>query len=235
MFQKTTQQLELNQKFEKAVIDGNVDEVNKLFEEEPTPYVDHEIITGPAILIAAQKKDWKMVETLYNLNADLDAKLVLTNWSLLHECVKAAPDNVTIAITDYCNVNAQTKKGQTALMVAIREEKWEIANYLIDTGRLDLTLCDEKGQNAAHYVASKGNEEVFLKLIKKGVPMLQKDAQGKTPIDLIEDESFKMTLPQLVKEEKIINVVEEKQETVQAVVEPEKKVSGLSTIKKKPR
>jgi len=245
MFDKNFNQDSLNNELIEAVMKSDITKVRKLFSQEPVPFIDTEINGIPAIMYAAQHKNWDLVEEFYNLGADLDAKVPYLQWYLLHECIKSAPDRVTKAIIDYCNVNAQTKDGKTAIMIAIEENKIAMAEYLIDSGKIDLSLTDKKHNNAAHYAAKNLQYDLLIKLIQTGTPINKKNLDGKTPIDLISDVSFKENLPKVlgelakidktknnlntvIKEEtKIIQENQEKKEEIKP------KVSGLSSIKRR--
>lgn len=242
MFEKDFEKLNLNKKLIDAVLESNHEEVERLFALEEPPFVDTEHNSVPLILYSAQKKDWKMVEIFYNNNADLDAQVPYVQWHLVHECVKNAPERVTKAVVEYCNINAQTKDGKTALMVALKENNLSMADFLIDTARMDLALVDKDGNNAAHYAAKHGHYDTFIKLAQAKIPLNKENNEGKTPIDTLEDVSFKENLPKILGElskiEKKKTVEIETVETDTSVQKVEQeiqkpKVSGLSSIKRK--
>lgn len=244
MFQKEFNQTNINNEFIDAVMKSDLEKVKDMFKSEHQPFVDIEINGVPVILYSAQKEDWAMVEELYNMEADLDAKVPYLQWHLIHECVKTAPDKVTNAILEYCNINAQTKAGKTALMVAITENKIAMAEHLIDLGRMDLSIVDTDHNNAAHYAAKNGLYDLFIKLSQAGTPINKTNKNGESPIDLITDVTFKENLPkvlgELAKIEKQKQSVENEEDSdSKEVVEevkaeaPKSKVSGLSSIKRK--
>lgn len=245
MFEKDYNQVNINNELIEAVTKNDVQKVKELFALEHPPFVDMEINGVPVIMYAAQHKDWAMVEELYNLEADLDAKVPYMEWHLIHECVKTAPDRVTKAVLEYCNINAQTKTGKTALMVAIEEGKIGMADYLVDLGRMDLSLVDKEHNNAGHYAAKNSQYDLFIKLVQAGAPINKENKENQTSIDLISDVAFKENLPkvlgELAKIEKmkksgeVAEAVSETNEEVKAEpTEPAKpKVSGLSSIKRK--
>lgn len=261
-FQKTAQDF-ITEEFKQAVLNGKTAEVEAMFEKEIKPDIDVEIITAPGILIAAQQENWDMVSLLYSLNAKLDVQLNTSGWTLLDECIAFAPDYVTETLMEYCNLNLQTDSGETPLMVAIRKGKFEMAQKLLDTEELDLSLIDENHENIGHYAIRAGLNTMFLKLIELGLPLLQKNIKGETSIDLITDMEFRLALPEAIQkladsgkniilqakddENKpmLVSVNGEKEVkaevTSDVVAEPvaqeqnaiKPKVSGLSAIKKK--
>ena len=240
MFEKLSSKNDLNRQFSDAVFANDLEKVKNLFDEknESAPNIELELVSGTAILIAAMKKNWELFEVLYGLNANLDVKLISNDWHLIHECVKNAPFKIVEAISEYCELDAQTETGKTALMVAIREKNKIVAEFLIKTGKLNLSIYDNDGNNAAHYAAKSGQNDIFMLLIKEGVPLNKKNKIDKYPADLIEDEFFKSSIPKIVKQEKIIkeeNVSQKLEETPENHIPPEKeKLKGLSSIKRKP-
>jgi hypothetical protein len=243
MFQQENNHNDINNEFIDAIMKSDLEKVKELFAAENQPYINIEINGVPVIVYAAQKQDWAIVEELYNMEADLDAKIPYLQWHLVHECVKNAPDRVTKAVLEYCNINAQTKSGKTPLMVAITENKIAMAEYLIDVGRMDLSIVDVDHNNAAHYAAKSGLYDLFIKLCQAGTPINKTNKNDETPIDLITDVTFKENLPKVLGElariEKQKQNVENEAPTTEAKVEDVKeepakpKVSGLSSIKRK--
>lgn len=273
MFEKTIKKNKLNEEYTNAVLSGNVDKIRELFApleeldnlpedmpeheiekitkkiEEQTPYLDYEMVTTQGIMRAAQNEDWKMVAELFNLGANLEVKIDPYDWYLIHECVVNAPDSILKPFIEYANLNVKNKKGQTPLMVAIERSKDHASDLILENGVFNLAEIDKEKNNIAHYAAKYNKNELFLKLIEKGVPLLNKNKAGETAIDLISDDVFRMSLPieleRLSSEGKNI-VFKENEETVSInkelstntnadVTEDEvkPKVTGLSKIKKR--
>jgi hypothetical protein len=242
MFDQTKNKIELNRQFEEAVMKKDIEKIRSLFSEDKDevdkPYLNYEMLTAPGIMVAAQNGAWDIVEELYNLGADLDVKIMPYRWYLLHECIANAPDRVTKAIIQESNINTQTTKGETPLMIAISREKGIIAEYLVETGRVDMILTNNNNENVAHYAARAKNYDLFIKLVAKGVSLLKKNKEGKTPIDLIEDDTFRLSLPTEFEKMAIVEKTDVKQDIEEKISEldtsiPVKKVSGLSSIKRK--
>lgn len=239
MFNKDYDLVNLNNELNEAVIAGDLNKIKHLFSLEETPYVDHEINGIPVIMYSAQKAMWDLVEEFYNLEANLDAKVPYMDWYLIHECVKNAPDRVTKAILEYCNINSQTKDGKTALMVASNEKKLDIADYFLDFGKFDLSITDKNFNNIAHYFATNKQYELFIKSVEMGCPINQENKDGRTPLDLIEDPTFKENFSKIlssrIKKDK--GQEENQDDTIsdnqQINTEPKPKVTGLSKIKRR--
>jgi ankyrin repeat protein len=239
MYENLSKKLDLDRKFNDALFSWDIEAVKELFADniENKPDINRDLVSCPAILIAAMEKQWDMFELLYTLEADLDVKLISNDWHLIHECVKNAPVEITTTLTEYCNLNVQTEDGKTPLMIAIREKNGTVANLLLNTKTLRLDFADIKGDNAAHYAARAGMDELFLSLIREGVPLNRKNKEGKYPADLIENEFFKQSIPQveaqIVKESKKATVQESLDEKPKKSEDKPAGLSGLSKIKKK--
>ncbi|MBA4242225.1 MAG: hypothetical protein C0448_16005, partial [Sphingobacteriaceae bacterium] len=72
-----------------------------------------------------------------------------------------------------------------------------------------------------------------IALIDKGADLFKKNKEGKTPLDLITDEAFRLSLPEQLEEISESKAKEDKLESKTEVVQQEVKKTGLSSIKKK--
>ncbi len=230
---------ELTQKLVEAVLEKEHAKIEELFNSENKPNVDAEFNGMPLIIYAAQKKDWQTVNILYDNFANLDAKIELSNWHLIHECVLNAPDNVFNALIQYCDLNVRDRYGKTPLMVLIEEGKLDRAEKLLKQG-ISVAITDKNNENAGHYAARKNAYDILLSLGEKKLPFNQLNKSNESVLDLIEDLSFKENLPKmigkLIKEENKEELVENKEvvDGNQVVeVEKPKKIGGLSSIKRK--
>jgi ankyrin repeat protein len=240
MFNNYTKTLEDLDKFHKAVKLGDVKKVTEMIEANPNLDINSEMVTVVPIMYVAQREDWAMFTVLFEKEANLDIKNEPSNWYLVHECVLNAPLNIAKSVVTYCNINSQTALGETPLMIAIKNDKNEMANHMIDTERLEINLTDKEKNTALHYAAKYNNQELFLKLIKSGASLTIKNKKQLTPVDLIEDEIFKRNFYQQLNNVEVnasievVKVLEAKLEekTIPAM---QNKISGLSSIKKKLR
>lgn len=248
--------LSMNAKFHDAIKRNDLDKVKDMVEANPDININSEIGLATPILYAAQNEYWDMVLYFFQIEANLDVKMEPHNWYLVHECIVNAPLKVTKSVLNYCNINVQTLDGETPLMIAIKNNKEDIANFIIDTDRANLLLGDKDKNNALHYAAKYNKQDLFVKIVNKsrGNILSETNKQGLFPEELLEDELFKNNLSNLLDNNKMsnlhtqirINHIENAIEEVPEVdinmdflieenieeVKP-KKVTGLSTIKKK--
>lgn len=254
MFEGASRRLDLNKAFEEAVRNGDVEAVKSMFavgDGEETPDLDFEMTNAPGIMIAAQNGDWDMVRALFNLGADVDVKIMPMRWHFIDECIVSAPEKIAKHMIEYANINAQTKKGETPLMVALARKKGVLADAILDSDRSNLSLLNVKGESAAHYAAREGEYGLLMKLALKGASLFLPNEEGKTPIDLIDDPKFKASLPDemekaskkaveenevrlATKAKEVSDIEEARLAAAKAEKTPEKKgLSGLSSIKRK--
>lgn len=233
MFEKDYNQVNINNDLNEAVIAQDLPKIKALFSSENQPYVDHEINGVALILYAAQKGNWDIVEEFYNMEANLDVCVPYLDWYLVHECIKNAPERVTNAIIEYSNINVQTKQGLTPLMVSLKENKLDTANYILEQGLSDLSIVDKNLENAAHYAAKFNQYELFLKLSELGCPLNKENSEGLTPVDLIEDITFKENFSKILSSRVSKSKEVENVETIESPEETTPKVTGLSKIKRR--
>jgi ankyrin repeat protein len=247
MFEDKYNQDQLNSALSQAVLSQNNQKVKELLMGEKKPSLEISISGIPLILFVAQKGNWELVELFYDEGANLDVQIDYLNWFLIHECIKNAPTNVANAIIEYANVNVQTKKGKTPLMIALEEKKFQYIDLLLEKGS-GLSLKDSNGNNIAHYAAKMKDYELFLKLAENKVPLNHTNKDMETPIDCIEDVSFKENLPQMLqqfelrtmKKENSLNITNQNISNDEEVNKSNKiskedipKVQGLSKIGRK--
>ena len=232
------------QEFNTAIKDNDIKKVKELFSVDDCPDINLEIITVAPILLAAQEGYWDLVGELFELGADVDVRTTPHKWSLLQECVLRAPLYLIDSVADYCNINAQNLKGETALMTSIRIGNKEAFNCLINKEKINLKIEDIKKNNILHYAALNEEHELFMSILEKESTSLlfKKNEDGFTPIELIKDESFKLSLPvQLENISKVKKEIELPETKVKVDLEVSKenknqeevKVNSLSSIKKK--
>lgn len=246
--------LTLNAQFLDAVKHGNLEKLKEIVDNNPDVNLNAELASSRPILYAAQSEYWDMVIFLFEQEANLDVKVEPFKWYLAHECVVNAPTRITKSVLTYCNINAQTADGETPLMIAIKNGKEEIANFIIDTDRVNLSLSDSNKNNALHYAAKYNKPELFLKIVNKSRSNIlsEPNKEGLFPEELLEDELFRENLAKLLdntstirtKNEAIIDKINENivdipevdidmDFSIEVIEEKPKKISGLSSIKKK--
>lgn len=233
------EEISLAHTFHDAVQNRDLELVKKLIADNPDISIDTDMVTVPPILYAAQKEDWPMVLYLYEIGANLEVKSHPYDWFLAHECILNSPTNVWKSVLTYCNINAQTADGETPLMIAIKNDKDDIVNFMLDTDRCSLSLSDINKENALHYAAKYNKQDIFLKILNKSKLNIlnQQNKKGLFPEELLTDEIFKSELPKrIIENDK--NIQLEEKVLMPSVKKEEKnkevsKVTGLSSIKKK--
>lgn len=251
-FDRASKMMALQEKFILAVVNGDIEKINSLFDVEPTPQepeplvpdVNGEIQSTPMILFAAKRKDWKLLSELYFREANIDVCDTTHGWHLVNEVTINAPDKVFETLLSEFDMDVVTRDGDSPLMIALKNDKFERAEYMLRNTAVQYSTINIKKENAGHFALRKGQYDLFIELVKMGMSYDLKNKEGKTPIDLVEDPILQNELKDRVEKLKsevnvrqaangknkvvIEEVVEEKE-----VEEPVKKVlSGLSKIKR---
>lgn len=251
-FEKASRMMALQEKFIQAIINDDIAKVTAMFEVEPTPQdpeplkpdVNGEIQDNPLILFAAKRKNWKMVSELYFQGANIDVCDVSHGWYLVNEIILNASDKMFEALSAEFNMDVATRDGNSPLMIALKNDKFERAEYLLKNTAVQYSTVNNKKENVGHEAIRKERYDFFLELVRAGMTYDLKNKEGKTPLDLIENVIVKDNLEQKIKalkeEVKVRQaasgkkavVVEEAAPIEVKVEEPKKKVSGLSSIKR---
>jgi ankyrin repeat protein len=184
-----------------------------------------------------------MTLKLFERQAELNVKTDPFNWYLLHECIVNAPEKVFKNIVKYADFTVKTSDGKNPLMVAIENNKFERAMYLLENKKAVIYDKDKNKRTALHYAALKNNQEIFIELVKRGANIFEEDKDKKNPIDLLTDEIFRNSLPKLLEKMKIElsipkkdnnlsieNIIVEKD--LNTIVEEKTKKSKISSLSK---
>lgn len=188
--------VEKSVKLKQAVKDSNIKEIVSLVESgAPT---DIEIGGIPILLYAAQRDLWDVVEELFILNADMDIKYEIMNWTLVHQLSLAGKDkqleNYLPFIEDK-NVK-EDSKGQNALMIAVTANHYSTFKVLLNSG-VELRSTDKEGNNVLHYVARAGWVDILSEVAEKHIQLFSlKNKNGETVLSITG-----MKLGDFVKEE----------------------------------
>jgi len=251
-FERASKMMALQEKFIMAVMNGNVEAVTELCEVEPTPQdpnplkpdVNGEIQDHPLILFAAKRKDWKMVSELYYQGANIDVCDVAHGWYLVNEVILNASDKMFEALAMEFNLDVATRDGNSPLMIALKNDKFERAEFLLKNTAAQYSTINNKKENVGHEAIRKERYDFFIDLVKAGMSYDLKNKEGKTPLDLIDNAIVRADMEQKIealKESmdvrraanyKKVEVSQEEEKEAVKVDEPKKKVSGLSSIKR---
>eukprot|EP00413_Alexandrium_margalefii_P039337 CAMPEP_0204604418 /NCGR_PEP_ID=MMETSP0661-20131031/57856_1 /ASSEMBLY_ACC=CAM_ASM_000606 /TAXON_ID=109239 /ORGANISM="Alexandrium margalefi, Strain AMGDE01CS-322" /LENGTH=273 /DNA_ID=CAMNT_0051615575 /DNA_START=70 /DNA_END=891 /DNA_ORIENTATION=+ len=96
--------------------------------------------------------------------------------------VKAVEDYIKEA-AGKADLEAKDSKGITCLGYAVGANRIAVVKLLLEK-KADASACDILGGNAVHYAAAYGRKELLECLIKGGVSVNAKTAQGQTPLAL---------------------------------------------------
>lgn len=194
-FSTASKMLALQEKLIHAIIKGDTEQVYNLVEVEPTPEnpeplvpdINAEIQDTPLILFAAKRKDWEILKALYNLGANIDVCDATHGWYLINEATVNAPDKIFETLVKECDLDVATRDGNSPLMMAIKNDKIERAKYILENSNVQISAINNKRENAGHFAIRKEQYDLFLELVKMGMPYDLKSKEGLTPLDLVQD------------------------------------------------
>lgn len=236
---------ELEAKYHNAIYSNDIETVKKLLDDNEELNIDVEMVNSPPILYAAQYGYWDLFTVLFERGADLDVKNKNFSFYVIHECAINAPIHIAKSVIKESNINVETGNGETPLMLAIKNDRLEIIDYILESGRINYNMVDKDSNNILHYAAMYDNHSLFLRIIEKTNQLFKKNKNGELPENLLKDEKFRLSLAQqfenivfqkakeLPINEVIEKIDEEKKPLEIQIKEPVKNIPGLSSIKKR--
>jgi len=121
---------------------------------------------------------------LIDAGADCDITDEKNN-TLLQIAVINQNEDIVKLFLDKNDINARNSEGKTPLLIAVENGNAEIADALIEAGA-DFGIIDENGNTFLHIAISDQNEAMINLLIDK-IDLNAKNAEGKTSIDIAEE------------------------------------------------
>lgn len=91
------------------------------------------------------------------------------------------------------SVNTQDNRGYNALLLACRNEKWQIAELLVSNAA-DVNTNDALGNTPLHYAAEADQRELAELLCRNGAYLYGENNQGNSPTDLAQSHSMRSIL-----------------------------------------
>lgn len=237
MFANKQKIIETVNAYHNAINANDIEKVEEYLDKEDSPpgLIDIEYINVSPIMYAAQEGYWDLTLKLFEREANLDVKTDPFNWYFIHECIVNAPDKVFKNVVKYADFAVKTKDGRNPLMVAIEKGKFERAQYLLDNGKAVIYDKDSKKRTALHYAALQNHQELFINLVQKGANIFEEDKDKKNPMDLLTDDIFRNSLPNLLEKMKIelVKPVENEEKSIEIKIKEEIKIEEVKTDKPK--
>jgi ankyrin repeat protein len=137
----------------------------------------------PALLAAASRRQWELLETLLECGANPAARdrqgRTLLHRLAGHEGIPGIADR--LLATGHLPLDVRDEKGTTPAMVAASEGRTDILEVFWKHG-FDEALYDERGRTVAHHAAMSGNIESVRFCAEAGLNLEARDFDGRTPI-----------------------------------------------------
>ena len=132
-------------------------------------------------------------DALITAGASIDLRNALGQTALHLAVQQAETDVLELLVANEADINLQDISGKTALMLAIECGKIEAAEILLGYDA-DVRCHDNGGQSALHKavvvrdVKPSSTRQLIRQLIKRGARLIDRDENGKTPLDLASDD-----------------------------------------------
>ncbi|MFP3033742.1 MAG: ankyrin repeat domain-containing protein [Wolbachia sp.] len=149
--------------------------------------------------LAAKTGRSEIAELLVDNKADINATDT-SSWTPLHET--AGKNNATegqlnvakLLISKYANINAKNDKSYTPLHLTAQKGNLNIAEFLTNSGNIDIEARSNTGKTPLHVAAEKNKLKIIELLVNKGANVNAKDNYNETPLDLASEEDIKVFL-----------------------------------------
>ncbi|XP_062711316.1 uncharacterized protein LOC115254290 [Aedes albopictus] len=166
---------------------GNM-EIVQMLKDGYAPDINAQDNNGnTSLLLAAKFRKWEMVKILIDKDYKNSANYKIANnngLTLIHLAAeKGNKKIVQMLIDDYAaDVNVQDNDGNTPLLLAAHNCKWEMVKMLIDKAA-DYKIANKVGQTPMHVVAIYGNMEIMKILVDVyAADVNVQDNIGNTPL-----------------------------------------------------
>jgi ankyrin repeat protein len=105
------------------------------------------------------------------------------------------------------NLDLQNRNGETALMIALKSDNNQMAEYLIEQGA-NLDLKDRNEQSVLHWACLNEKIKLVHLLIRKGADLNIKNKDGKTPLMLSLQQQFFLISEMLIENNADLSVLD---------------------------
>ena len=141
-------------------------------------------------------------ESIYSLSdllldgpEDLINTKYTNGWGLIHFSALYGKDEALILLIELgSNLNQETKDGWTPLQLAAAHGQTNSVNILLQQPNIQINKVTQRG-TALHIAVGYGNLDIVSMLLKAKACCTLENAQGKTPIEIADDESILNLIP----------------------------------------
>lgn len=239
MFERAYHEIHSNENMGVAILEGKLDDVKR--ELDNGANINHTPHDAPFVMVAAIYKHWPVVDFFLDEGAEVNMRNRF-NLRLLNILAKDAPKElIEKAISMGAIINTRDNDEETPFLVAVKNNRHDVVDYLLDIHGVDITSKDKHGKNTLHYCAELGHKDMFMKLWYEGVDISTQDNSGKTPSEYIQDPDWLAELPEFEKtiiekeKEEVVKPTEETPEEEKEVVKSTLRATGISSIQRKPK
>jgi ankyrin repeat protein len=145
-----------------AILKNNIDIVNLLIESGANVNTRTESLVYPLMVAIQRGKDYRIIKLLVDKGSVIEPH-ILTQLSELGDHTQT----ISLLLKNGIDINYQNNKGDTVLMIAIKNKNTKLANFLIESGA-NINLENKDGMNALLLAISKSEYYIVNLLLNKG-------------------------------------------------------------------
>eukprot|EP00164_Ancoracysta_twista_P006644 GFYU01009287.1.p1 GENE.GFYU01009287.1~~GFYU01009287.1.p1 ORF type:complete len:343 (+),score=45.30 GFYU01009287.1:127-1155(+) len=146
--------------------------------------LNHKSKVQPAFIMSIQEGRISELQQLAMASpSDCTYSIDETGTTLLQLAVSCRQVDCVEILCNYSDVNAQDKKGTTALHLAA-ELGHRVTTEILLRNKANVNQQDEKGQSALYWAAYRGHVEVCDILLRNGANINITDKDGRTPLHM---------------------------------------------------
>ncbi|XP_065056060.1 NF-kappa-B inhibitor epsilon-like [Rhopilema esculentum] len=109
---------------------------------------------------------------------------------------------IHLLVSNKCDVNLiEGKSGKTCLYMALENQNYRLANYLIDRGA-DVNIDAFSGTSPLHLACQAGDFDMVKKLLAKNAALTAKNAEYESPKDVAATDEIRRLLDKAMKKER---------------------------------
>ncbi|CAI8013353.1 Putative ankyrin repeat protein MM_0045 [Geodia barretti] len=140
-----------------------------------------------ALILAARYGLRDIVVELVKAGANLELQNKNGDTAVIKATIGYEPDILRELVRAGSDLNLQNQEGLTPLMIAVRSERTDITNILLEGKHINLDIQENRtGWSALHFSAERGNSATTEALLKAGANAQLKDNGGLTALEIAE-------------------------------------------------
>ena len=170
--------------------------------------IDMQDNKGQTVLIKSSIAGYcHRVSSLLLHKASMEIKDIYGYTALSWACCNGRFGIVKQLVNNGADINCRSKKNETPILLAIKNDYISIANFLLESRGIDVNVADESRQTCLYFAAMNNNEKLAISLIKNGADKTFQNGKNLSPHEFIKQfkledmyKLFDIPAPKIIKE-----------------------------------